>query len=114
MTSHSVVMPLRAGSELLRAFTTAIPCFSRHEYQIVCINNSFAPYSPAKLAWQGNLHTATILPPDESQRRVVNSTLIAPAPAGSPDAMPEAELQDFLTTTAVRRRGYDKTHLADA
>ena len=107
------VIPLRAGSDLIRAYTTTIPCFSRHDYQIVCINNSFAPYSPEGRAWQGNLHTATILTPDESQRRVVNSTLIAPAPAGSVNVLPEAELQDFLTTTAVRRRGYDKTHLSD-
>jgi hypothetical protein len=103
----------RSGHEILRPYSTRIPCFSRSDFQIVCINNSSAPYSPSEPAWQGTLHTATILTPDESKRRVVNSTMIAPAPPGTPDALTEAEQQEFITTSIVRRRGYDKTHLED-
>jgi hypothetical protein len=103
----------RSGHELLRPYSTRIPCFSRSDFQIICINNSSAPYSRSEAAWQGTVHTATILTPDESKRRVVNSTMIAPAPPGTPDALSEAEQQEFITTSVVRRRGYDKTHLED-
>lgn len=59
------------------------PCFSRTEYQIICVDNSYAPYSQDQPMWQGTPHTATILTPNESKRRVINSTLIASAPAGT-------------------------------
>lgn len=99
--------------ELLEPYTTRIPCFDSDDYQILCINNSTAPYSPEHPAWQGTLHLATILTPDETQRRVIDSTMIAPAPAGAHDAISDAELKTFLTSTAVRRSGYDKRHLED-
>ena len=100
-----------AGRELLRPYSTRIPCFSCLDYQIICINNSSASFDHDHPRWQGVLHTATILLPDESKRRVVNSTMIAPAPAEMPDLISAAELQDFITTSSVRRRGYDKPHL---
>lgn len=75
----------KAGQDILRPYSLRIPCFSNRDYRIVCINNSSAPYSESQPAWQGVLHTARILTPDESERRFVNSTLIAPAPAGTPD-----------------------------
>lgn len=75
----------RAGHDILLPYATRIPCFSKDDYRIVCINNSSAPYSESQPAWQGTLHTATILMPDESERRVVNSTMIASVPAGTPD-----------------------------
>ncbi|MGN6546809.1 MAG: hypothetical protein ACTHK7_17265 [Aureliella sp.] len=99
--------------ELLEPYATRILCFQPNEFQILCINNSSAPYSPEHPAWQGTLHLATILTPDESQRRVIDSTMIAPAPAGAHDAISDAELKTFLTSTAVRRSGYDKRHLED-
>ena len=102
-----------AGYEMLRPYSTRIPCFSRTDYQIICINNSSAPYQPDQPAWQGTLHTAMILTPDESKRRVVNSMMIASAPTGTPDTISVAEQQEFIHTTAVRRRGYDKQHLEE-
>ncbi len=102
-----------AGYEMLRPYATRIPCFSRSDFQIICINNSSAPFSQKVPAWQGTLHTAKILTPDESKRRIVNSTMIASASADSADTITEAQLQDFVVTTSVRRRGYDKLHLED-
>src|SRR6478736_2153469 len=46
----------QAGHELLRPYATRIPCFSRTEYQIICINNSSAPFSHRNAKWQGTLH----------------------------------------------------------
>jgi hypothetical protein len=103
----------RAGNELLRPYAMRIPCFSKTHSQIVCINNSSAPFSREHPAWQGTLHTATIVTPDESQRRIVNSTLIAQAPLGTADLLDEAQLHDFVHSSNVHRRGYDKPYLDD-
>lgn len=101
------------GFDILRPYTTRVPCFSKTNFQIVCINNSSAAFSLSNPAWQGTLHTATILTPNENERRVINSTMIASAPAGTPDSVDASTLREFASTTAVRRRGYDKRHLAD-
>jgi len=103
----------KPGYEILRPYAIRVACFSPTDYQIVCINNACAPYSESRPAWQGTLHTATILTPDESKRRVINSTLIASVPAGTPDAIDKEELNDFVTTSVVRRRSYDRPHLED-
>jgi hypothetical protein len=100
-----------SGYEMLRPYSTRIPCFSKTNFQIVCVNNSYAPYSRTEPAWQGTLHTARILTPDESKRRVINSTMIASADLGTADAIDDLQLTDFLTTSLVRRKGYDKAHL---
>lgn len=102
-----------AGSELLRPYLTQLECFSATEFQIVCINNSLAPFSDNRQHWQGTLHGATIRTPDESHRRVINSTQIATAPLGTNEPVTYEQLQEFQTTTAVRRQGYDKQHLRD-
>ena len=111
MAKHNPMF--QSGYELLRPYSTRIPCFSRTDYQIICINNSSAPFSRDQPTWQGTLHTATILTPDESKRRVVNSTMIASAPAGTPETVTESEQQEFINSSVVHRRGYDKPHLDD-
>lgn len=111
MAKHNPMF--QAGYELLRPYSIRIPCFSATDFQIVCINNSCAPFAPDQRNWQGTLHTATILTPDESRRRVINSTMITSAPSGTCDAITESQQQGFITTSIVRRRGYDKPHLDD-
>jgi len=111
MAKHNPMF--QSGYKLLRPYSTQIPCFSRTDYQIICINNSSAPFSHDQSTWQGTLHTATILTPDESKRRVINSTMIASAPAATPDIITESQQQEFINASTVRRRGYDKPHLED-
>ena len=96
----------QSGYEMLRPYTTRVPCFSETDYQIVCINNSFAPFSMEKPVWQGTLHTATVRTPDESKRRVINSTLIASVPIGADAVVSKSDEQEFVKTTLVRRRDY--------
>ncbi len=97
----------QANYELLRPYTTPIPYFSQTDYRIVCINNSSAPFSQAQPTWQGTLHTATILNPDEAAQRIVNSTMIAPAPMGASDAISQSQQRAFITTPIVHRRDYN-------
>lgn len=100
-----------AGFELLRPHATPVRGFNSAVYQILVINNSSAPIDGHH--WLGTLHTATILDPDEAKRRIINSTMIAPAPIGSQDSISDQDLHDFVHTTLVRRKGYDKIHLED-
>jgi len=97
MAQHNPMF--QSGYALLRPYSTRIPCFARSRYQILCINNSSAPFSVDEPKWQGTLHTATILNPDESKQRVINSTMIAPAPMSTPDTISESQQQDFITTS---------------
>ncbi|MEQ6918174.1 hypothetical protein [Halomonas aquatica] len=93
----------KPGYDILRPYATRVPCFSKTGYHIICINNSCSPYSESQPAWQGTLHTATILSPDESERRVINSTMIVSVPAGTSDMIDDDQIHDFLTTSAIRR-----------
>lgn len=111
MAKHNPMF--RTGQTTLQPFTTRVSHFSKADYQIVCINNSTAAFSTETPKWQGVLHTATILTPDESKRRVINSTMIASAPIGTPETITAALQHDFIHTTIVRRQGYDKSHLRD-
>lgn len=103
----------KSGYDMLRPYATRIPCFSPKDFQIVCINNSSASYSTDGSTWQGTLHTATILEPDETKRRVINSTMIARAISNTEDVIDSTSLKHFIHTSEVRRRGYDKPHLED-
>lgn len=111
MATHNPMF--QKGYDLLRPYATPIPCFSPTDFQIVCINNSSSPYSVDGATWQGTLHTASIQNPDESKRRIINSTLIARAPAGAADSISDTDLDHFINTSEVRRRNYRTTHLAD-
>ncbi|WP_067561236.1 hypothetical protein [Halofilum ochraceum] len=82
------------ADDVLRPYTTRVPCFSPRDYRIVCINNSCAAYSDSRPAWQGVLHGATVPAPDASESRVINSTMLASVPAGTPDTVDVSQLTD--------------------
>jgi hypothetical protein len=109
MTKHNPMF--RSGAELLAPYVTRIPCFSNQSFQIICINNSSAPFDGA--SWQGLLHAARIANTNDAHRRIINSTMICPAEIGAPEGVPPAELQDFANSSAVRRRGYDRLNVED-
>jgi hypothetical protein len=101
------------GEELLRDFTTTLPEFSSEHSYVLLINNSVAEFRPETSAWQGVLHTAEIVNPSDDLRRVINSTMFASVPFGTPEILKNAELEDFLSTDSVRRRSYDRPQLDD-
>ncbi len=101
------------GAELLRPYTTRVEGFSNQSHQVLLVNNSMAAFSSDGSSWQGVLHTATIQNPSDDHRRVVNSTMIASVPLGTPEPVSMAEQGEFMNTTTVRRRGCDKPNLAD-
>lgn len=110
MVQHNPMF--QVGYDLLRPYSVRVPCFSSREFQIVCVNNSSAPYSPG-LSWQGTLHTATVHDPDLSKRRVINSTMIASVELGMVEPVSTGEQQEFVRTSLVRRRGHDLPDVDD-
>lgn len=101
------------GEELLGPYTTRINCFSNLNHQVLLVNNSIAAPSNDRNAWLGLLHSATVHNPSDALRRVLNSTLIASVPAGTPETVSRQEQEQFAATDVVRRRGYDRRHLED-
>lgn len=101
-----------AGEQLLQPYTTRVVCFSNDCCQVLLVNNSMSDYAPGR-SWQGVLHTARILNPDDAHHRVINSTMVASVAAGTKETVSVAELDDFVETSVVHRRGYDKLHLDD-
>jgi hypothetical protein len=101
------------GEKLLLPYTTRIACFANEHSQVLLVNNSGAPFAKDNPRWQGVLHTATMSNPAEVHRRVINSTMAASVPMGTPESVSAMELAEFLSTTLVRRRGYDKPELHD-
>lgn len=102
-----------AGGAWLEPYTTPVEGFTNRHAQILLVNNSIASRSEVAPAWQGVLHTATVLNPSDALRRVVNSAMVASVPFGTPEAVTPEQLDEFATTRAVRRRGHDKPHLED-
>lgn len=101
----------QAGAELLRPYSTELRSFVPGQFQIVVINNSSTTFDGQ--SWLGTLHTATITKPDETQRRVINSVMLASMPLGTPEPLTPDAITDFIKTDVVHRRGYDKPHLTD-
>lgn len=103
----------KAGLEVLMPYVTRIASFKPSDFQIVCINNAYAALDDKRTTWQGTLHTATIVTPDESKRRVINSTMIASMPIDSGEDVDLIQQDEFVSTNLVRRRGYKTQHLND-
>jgi hypothetical protein len=102
-----------AGMDLLAPYVTPLTSFEHRHSQILLINNSMAPYEEQTPRWQGVLHTAEIIDPCESKRRVINSTMLASEPLGTSEPVTHEQQAEFIRTTLVRRSGYDKPLLAD-
>lgn len=101
------------NTRLLQDYTTTLECFSPHRPVIVMINNSVTDSTSEAGAMLGVLHGATVPSPSDDARRVINSTMFATGGEGVVGPVSEADVSDFLNTSSVRRRGYDKPHLKD-
>lgn len=91
------------GQVRLAAYATPIEDFDNASFQIMIINNSMNPVGQGLL---GVLHTAKIISPNPSVRRVINSTMIASVQPGDGENISACEQSDFVTTEVVRRPIY--------
>jgi hypothetical protein len=63
-------------SEFLGRYTTELPQPSEGHARILLVNNSSLPCTEARTNSLGVMHKAIIVTPDESERRIVNSTML--------------------------------------
>lgn len=93
----------RKGAELLARYVTELPQPKEGHARILLINNSSLPYTDARSNPLGVLHKAEIINPDESERRIVNSIMLA---AGVPEEIDEETLRSFVATEEISQKLY--------
>lgn len=93
----------RKGEEVLARYVTELPQPAEGHSRILLINNSCLPYTAARTDPLGVLHKAEILGPDESERRVVNSIMLA---ADGPEEVGGEALQEFIATEKISQKSY--------
>ena len=91
----------RKGEELLARYVTELPEVAEGHGRIVLINNSSLPIAEDRSNPLGVLHKAEIVNPDASERRVVNSTMLA---AGGPAEVAEDRLRAFVESDEVSKK----------
>ncbi|MGM0518272.1 MAG: hypothetical protein ACQERD_01365 [Campylobacterota bacterium] len=94
------------NKNILQPYNQEIKSFNKNNYQILCINNSSAPYITNKAYWQGVLHTATIINSDSLKQRIINSTMFTSASLKTPNIISEDELDHFINTTEIKQKIY--------
>jgi hypothetical protein len=87
-----------SGLEMLRGYITTISDWQEDRPRIVVINNSSVPLG-AHGATAGVLHGAAIPQPNTSARRVINSTMMAPACFVESD--PAMHVREFVSTERI-------------
>ncbi len=93
----------RKGEELLSPYVTELPEPTERHSRILLINNSSLPYTEAQTNPLGVLHKAEILDPDESQRRIVNSIMLA---VGESEEIEAEALKAFVATEEISKKFY--------
>ena len=93
----------KKGEELLGRYVTELPQPTEGHSWILLINNSSLPFTVARTNPSGVMHKAIIVTPDESERRIVNSTMLA---VGERDEMGEEQQQEFVTTDKISEKVY--------
>jgi hypothetical protein len=93
----------RKGEELLAPHVIELPQPEGGHARILLINNSSLPYTEARSNPLGVLHKAEIIDPDESERRIVNSIMLA---AGGPEEVSEETLRSFVISEEISQKLY--------
>lgn len=93
----------RKGEELLGRYVTELPQPAVGHSRILLVNNSSLPCNEDRTNPLGVMHTAIIVTPDKSERRIVNSTMLA---VGGADAIGEEQQRKFVTTDKISPKVY--------
>lgn len=93
----------KKGEDLLDRYITELPQPVVGHSRIVAINNSSLPFSETRTNSLGVLHKAIIVTPDDTQRRIVNSTTLT---IGERDEISLQQQNEFITTDKISQRDY--------
>jgi hypothetical protein len=101
LTEFNPMYPV--GAARLAPYVTALTAFESSRPQILLINNSSVPFSPDGTNPLGVMHQAEIPEPLSTERRVVNSVMLA-ASRTDPDALDAAALAEFVRTDRISQQ----------
>jgi len=93
----------RKGEELLGRYVTELPQPHDGHSRILLVNNSSLPFTEARTNSLGVMHKAIIITPDDAERRIVNSTMLA---VGETDEIGPEQQQDFVATDKISQKVY--------
>jgi hypothetical protein len=92
----------RKGDDVLSRYVTELPQPEAGHARILLINNSWLPFTEARTNPLGVMHKAIIVTPDESERRIVNSVLLAT----EGEEISVEEREEFVVTDKISRKVY--------
>lgn len=93
----------KKGEEQLADYITELPQPKDGHSQILLINNSTLSFTNNRSNSLGVMHKAIIVNPDDSLRRIVNSTMLA---IGEKDDITEDQQKEFVATEEISKRIY--------
>jgi hypothetical protein len=92
----------RRGEELLVRYVTELPQPADGHARILLINNCLLPFTEDRTNPLGVMHKAEVVNPTESERRIVNSTMLV---TEGEESSPE-KLHEFVTTDKISHKVY--------
>lgn len=92
----------RKGEDLLGRYTTELPQPQDGHSRLLLVNNSSLPFTEAMTNPLGVMHKAIIVTPNESERRIVNSTMLA---VGRDEIGVEKQ-EEFVMTDEISKKDY--------
>ncbi len=91
------------GEKALGGYVSEAPQPAEGHSRIVLVNNSSLPFDEGRANPLGVLHKAVIDTPDDSERRIINSTMLA---GGESDKLGRELQEEFVATDAISPRVY--------
>lgn len=92
----------KKGEEYLGRYTTELPRPAEGRSRIILVNNSSLPFTEARTNPLGVMHKAIIVMPNESERRIINSTMLVTE--GVEVAVEKQE--EFVATAEISKKNY--------
>jgi hypothetical protein len=93
----------RKGEELLRRYVTELPQPAEAHARILLINNSSLPFTETRTNSLGVMHKAEIINPSQTERRIVNSTMLA---LDEKDEVGRGQQEEFVRTDRISQKMY--------
>jgi hypothetical protein len=90
------------NEELLAPYVTELPQPAEGHCRILLVNNSSLPFTEDRTHPLGVMHKAEVMAPTESERRIVNSTMLVT----EGEEIGPVKLHEFLTTDKISQKVY--------
>jgi hypothetical protein len=94
------------GARLLANYVTEVQQAAPAHSQILLINNSWLPFTPARTNPLGVMHRAEMLNPSAAETRIVNSAMLELADPAAAEAVDACRQEEFVRTDAISQKLY--------